>query len=145
MARICPHCWMCPGGRCGVDDAAEAGGHPGPPGPSHASLHHLSPSHGRTQPASASDPVPYPQIWVLDQCELLSWLWKTTARITTPWAKEEGGRALHFPPRVLVHLCRSCGNLGKALLRVKPSADPHLISTLVFMRCVLLCCCSQAM
>lgn len=99
MAWSCPHRWTCPGGWCGMDDAAGAGGHPSPSGLSSVSLHHLSPSCGRPQPASASNPIPYPQICVLDQCELLSWLWKTLQPVSPPLGRrrKEGEPCISHP------------------------------------------------
>lgn len=146
MARSCPHRWTCPGGRCGVDDASGAGGHPAPSGLSHASLHHLSPSHGGTQPASASDPVPYPQIWVLDQCKLLSWLRKTPQPVSLPLGRrrKEGELCISHPVLGFIP-AGAMGTWGKFSLGSSLQLTLTSSPPLVFMRCVLLCCCSQMM
>jgi len=139
VARSCPHCWTCPGGQCGVGNAAGAGGHPGPLGLSHASLHHLSPSHSRTQPASTSKPLPYPQIRVLDQCELLSWLWKTPQ----PVSPLLGQRRKEGEPCVSHHglgfiAAGAVGTWGKFFLGL--SLQPTLTSSPLSFSCVVSFC-----
>lgn len=140
MARSCPHCWMCPGGQCGVDMLVDIPAHRGS-----ATLLHITFSFpSRAQPASTSDSLPFPQIWVLGWCELVSWHWETLQPKSPPLrgSRKEGQPCLSHSAS---HPCQTHGNLGKVLLGAQPSAGPHLIPTLVFMRCVLLCCCSRTM
>lgn len=135
MARSCPHCWMCPGGQCGVGMLLELVGIP-----AHwrsAMLLHVTFSFpSRAQPASTSDPIPYPQIWVLGWCELLSWHWEMLQPKPPALggSRKEGQPCLSHPVLGFIP-ARPVGTWGKfslgSSLQLALTSSPHSFSCIV--------------
>lgn len=134
VARSCPHCWTCPGDQCGADvlELVDIPAHLGS-----AMLLHITFSFpSRSQAASTGDPIPYPPVWVLGHCELLSWHWETLQPNSPPLrgSRKEGQPCLSHPVLGFIP-ARPVATWGKfslgSSLRVALTSSPLSFSCVV--------------
>lgn len=90
----------------------------------------------RAQPASTNHPIPFPQIWVLGRCELVSWHWETLQPESPPLrgSRKEGQPSLSHPVLGFTP-ARPVGTWGKFSLG--PSLQLALTSSPLSFSCVV--------